>query len=211
MALYRGGFPWTREAKKGPWAGAKKCSEVRRWCWFRAEKKAMKKGWDGKGWPLSFLRCERIGFIPVPQTTSARLKCLAVWHVAEEMVLHPSSCVSLRDIKKRKELCVTRFQSYLALAKYWFTLRTECQGKCLPLFTLQLCLETVRTQCIHTRIYILAVNYNSASFVLEVELALNYFNLHKTVSVFFIQTERLGIISVIPCVCVCASHTHTNN
>lgn len=146
MAHYRGDFPWMREVKRT----LSRCQEVFlrvTLMLIQSWKKARKKGWDGKGWPLVFFfffcsLCDARGkrFIPVPQTTSAWLKRPTRWHAAEEMVLHPSSHVSPRDTeeekKTEKELCVTRFQSHPVLAKYWSTLRTECQGKCLPLFTL---------------------------------------------------------------------------
>ena len=68
-------------------------------------KEGNEKGMRWKGVALVFLLCEKRGFTPARLTTSAWLKCLALWHVAEEMALRPSSCVSLRG-KKRKELCM---------------------------------------------------------------------------------------------------------
>lgn len=41
-------------------------------------KEGDEEGMRWKGVALVFLLCERKGFIPVPQTTSARLKCLAL-------------------------------------------------------------------------------------------------------------------------------------
>lgn len=96
---YRGEFPRTREAERT----FRRCQEVflsATLMLIQSRKNTMeeKKVWDGRGWPLSFLWK---GFIPVPQTTSARLKCLALWHVAEEMVVH-LCFVSFRDTKREK-------------------------------------------------------------------------------------------------------------
>lgn len=74
-AHYRGDFPWTREAKRT----LSRCQEVflsAKLMLTQSWKKAMKKGWDRKGWPLSFLLslwCERKRVHP----GAADNKCMA--------------------------------------------------------------------------------------------------------------------------------------